>query len=115
DLAETLRPYLHAQPAEERAGAARALGRLRDTASREDIQALTQDPVDDVRQAARMALDSLRSPAPTNHRRPMRASPGKWVIGGTDDDPSGGQGGGDDWRAQLQARFGSPHAAPNDS
>ena len=37
---------------------------------------------------------------------PMRTSPGKWVIGETDDDPSGGQGG-DDWRAQLQARFGS--------
>jgi HEAT repeat protein len=114
ELAEALRPYLHAQPAEERAGAARALGRLRDTASREDIQTLTQDPVDDVRQAARMALESLRSPATTNHRRALRTSPGKWVVGETDDEASGGHGG-DDWRAQLQARFGSPREASNES
>ena len=37
-LADALRPYLRALPVEERAGAARALGRLRDTASLEDIR-----------------------------------------------------------------------------
>ena len=109
-LADALRPYLRALPVEERAGAARALGRLRDTASLEDIQALTDDPVDDVRQAARIALESMRSPAPTNPRHAVRTSPGKWVFGETEDDPSGTPDTpdrSDDWRAQLQARFGA--------
>ena len=109
-LADALRPYLRALPVEERAGAARALGRLRDTASLEDIQALTDDPVDDVRQAARIALESLRSPAPANPRHAVRTSPGKWVFGETEDDPSGTPDTpdrSDDWRAQLQARFGA--------
>jgi hypothetical protein len=105
-LAEELRQYLRALSVEERAGAARALGRLRDTASLEDIPALTDDPVDDVRQAARKALESVRSPAPANPRRAVRTSPGKWVVGEAEDDSSGPHGG-DDWRAKLQARFGA--------
>jgi len=108
-LANELRPYLRALPVEERAGAARALGRLRDAASLEDIQTLTDDPVNDVRQAARMALESMRSPSSVNSHRAVRTSPGKWVVGDTEDDESGAQGG-DDWRAQLQARFGAPQA-----
>ena len=107
-LVEGLRPYLRALPVEERAGAARALGRLRDAASLEDIRALTQDPVDDVRQAARMALDSLRSPTSSNPRRAIQTSPGKWVIGETEDGPSEAPDTDNDWRAQLQARFGAP-------
>jgi hypothetical protein len=107
-LADALRPYLRALPMEERAAAARALGRLHDAASLEDIQALTEDPVDDVRHAARMALESMRSPATATSRRALRTSPGRWVVGETEDDPSGAPGSGDDWRAQLQARFGGP-------
>jgi len=109
-LADALRPYLRALPVEERAGAARALGRLRDTASLEDIRTLTEDPVDDVRQAARIALESMRSPATATPSRAMRTSPGKWVFGETKDDPSGAPDTpdtSDDWRAQLQARFGA--------
>jgi hypothetical protein len=106
-LADALRPYLHALPVEERAGAARALGRLRDTASLEDIQTLTEDPVDDVRHAARMALKSMRSSAGESPSRALRTSPGKWVVGETGDDSSGAPSAGDDWRSQLQARFGA--------
>jgi hypothetical protein len=112
-LAEELRPYLHALPMEERAGAARALGRLRDTASLEDIHELTQDLVDDVRQAAQMALESMRTPRPSNPRRTLPASPGRWVVGESDDG-SGTPTSEDDWRAQLQARFGAPHAPPDE-
>ena len=113
-LADELRPYLRALPVEERAGAARALGRLRDAASLNDIQALTDDPVDDVRQAARMALESVRSPAPANPHRAVRTSPGKWVVGEAEDDSSGSQGG-NDWRAQLQARFGASQTPTDES
>jgi hypothetical protein len=112
-LAADLRPYFHAPPMEERAAAARALGRLRDIASLEDIHALTHDPVDDVRQAARMALESLRSPAPSNPRRATQTSPGRWVVGETEGDARASTAG-DDWRAQLQARFGGPHTPPDE-
>jgi hypothetical protein len=107
-LADALRPYLRALPMEERAAAARALGRLRDAASREDIQALTEDPVDDVRHAARMALELMNAPATVAPSRALRASPGRWVVGDSEDDPARAPGSGDDWRAQLQARFGAP-------
>jgi hypothetical protein len=105
-LADDLRPYLRALPVEDRAGAARALGRLRDAASLEDIQALTQDPTDEVRQAARVALKSMRSPAPSIPPHAVRTSPGKWVVGETED-ASNAQGADGDWRAQLQAHFGA--------
>jgi hypothetical protein len=109
DMAGELRPYLRAQPAEERAGAARALGRLRDTASLDEIHALSHDPVYDVRQAAQMALESMRSPAPSHPRHATRTGPGSWVVGETDEAaPAQGESG--DWRAQLQARFGAHHS-----
>jgi HEAT repeat protein len=93
---------------EERAAAARALGRLHDAASREVIQALTEDPVDDVRHAARMALELMRAPATAAPSRAMQTSPGRWVVGETADGSSGAPQTSDDWRAQLQARFGAP-------
>jgi hypothetical protein len=108
-LADDLRPYLRALPVEERAGAARALGRLHDAASLADIHALTDDPVDEVRQAARLALESLRAPAPSNPRRAVQVSPGRWVVGAAED-ATAAQDVDDDWRAQLQARFGAPQA-----
>ena len=60
-LASDIRPLLGALTAEERAGAARALGRLADRASTELVRPLLADPVADVRQAAQTALDFLRS------------------------------------------------------
>ncbi|MEO7002603.1 MAG: hypothetical protein ABI068_12385 [Ktedonobacterales bacterium] len=59
-LAPDIRPYLAALAAEERAGAARALGRLNDRDATELIRPLLDDLVADVRQAAQTALDFLR-------------------------------------------------------
>jgi len=70
DLAPDLRPALSAPTAEERAGAARALGRLRDRAAEPLLRPLVDDPVPDVRQAAALALDNLKSNTPP--RLPFR-------------------------------------------
>jgi hypothetical protein len=59
ELAPELRPYLTSTASEERAGAARALGRLRIFTATEAIRALLTDPVQDVRQAAQTALGFL--------------------------------------------------------
>ncbi len=53
---------LHARTGEERAAAARALGRLRATAARDELVAATQDAVFDVRRAAVTALEQLDLP-----------------------------------------------------
>jgi hypothetical protein len=114
-LAPELRPYLDAPASEERAGAVRTLGRLRDTAAQARIAQLLDDPVEDVRQAARIALDFLgltQTPAPV--KRAMRHESdgrGVWVVGG--DEPPGEAE--DDWRSALRARFGvSPEAGEDD-
>lgn len=63
ELAPDLRPYLTSNASEERAGAARALGRLRVITAIEAIRALLTDPVQDVRQAAQTALGFLEGGA----------------------------------------------------
>ena len=75
DLAPDLRPALTAPTAEERAGAARALGRLRDRAAETLLRPLLDDPVPDVRQAATLALDNLKSDTPP--RLPYRRALGR--------------------------------------
>jgi hypothetical protein len=109
-LAPDLRPYLTARAAEERAGAARALGRLRDWQSQEALQALLEDPVEDVRLAAQIALEFMKgSSAPAPRRDSRLASggalgPRTWIVeGGSEPDVAPEP---DDWRAALRARFG---------
>jgi hypothetical protein len=108
NLIPEVRPYLDAQAAEERASAARTLGRLRDTAARPDLERLLEDPVDDVRQAAHTALDYLKqppTPAAAPAKRTMhqeRDGRGVWTVG--DDEPPPAAAG--DWRSALRARFG---------
>src|SRR5262249_61986615 len=63
-LASDLRPYLTAPASEERAGAARGIGRLHDKAAIELIRPLLEDDVQDVRQAARLALETLTGAPP---------------------------------------------------
>ncbi len=63
ELAPELRLYLTSGASEERAGAARALGRLRVLSATEAIRALLTDPVQDVRQAAQTALGFLEGGA----------------------------------------------------
>jgi 3'-5' exonuclease len=64
---------LTAKPAEERAAAARALGRLRAVNSYEILKTVTNDPVADVRKAARLALEQL--PLPPRPSRFARSEP----------------------------------------
>ena len=111
-LAPDLRAYLAALASEERAGAARALGRLHDTGAIELVRPLLNDPVQDVRQAAQLALESLsaragRRPsgalAPAPAARPPRSSgPLRWTSATEGDEAPAPEGG---WQARLRARF----------
>jgi hypothetical protein len=102
ELAPDIQPLLQAQTAGERAGSARALGRLGIMSAKPLIRPLLQDPVYDVRKAAQTALHSLgekepRPPRPT----PTRSADGarSWVIENAQqsDVPD------DDWKARLRS------------
>jgi len=109
-LAPDLRAYLGSPASEERAGAARALGRLRDREAAPLIRPLLEDPVQDVRQAAQLALESLAAPATRRLSRPPRPSgPVRW----SSDDGSAGDSAEDSgWRAALRARLATPADVP---
>ncbi len=118
-LAPQLRPYLAALAAEERAGAARALGRLRDWQSQQTLEALLHDPVHEVRQATLIALDVMKmGPAQPGPRRERTASaaregshgapgthggPRTWVVEGASTVAEVADA--NDWRASLRQRF----------
>lgn len=107
ELAPDLRPYLTSTASEERAGAARALGRLRIFAATEAIRALLTDPVQDVRQAAQTALGfleggvtprvSLRSERRNGHR-----------IWSSSQHTEAEQVPAEAWRTALRARYALP-------
>jgi hypothetical protein len=102
-MAEELRPYLTSLAAEERASAARALGRLHDADARPTLQALAHDPVGDVRLAAQHALDHRPSAASASHklvRDGGAGRPTRWTTGDEGDAPTM-----DAWQAALRARF----------
>ena len=111
-LAPEFHPYLAAPASEERAGAARALGRFHDASAEPAIRALLADPVQDVRQAAQLALENLKS---TPHTRVQRATqvrsggPVKWT---SEDDSERTSSTSADWQDALRLRFGiaSPSA-----
>lgn len=113
-LAADLRPLLTSPAVEERAGAARALGRLRDTAAEPAVRALLNDAVQDVRQAAQAALQYLTSEPPTTGNAATRGRQGtgaSWTVGESSADaqvPGG-------WQAALRARFAKlrPATAPD--
>ncbi len=106
-LAPQMLPALAAPAAEERAAAARTLGRLvRLGASDVDdaperLMALCEDSVAEVRKAARLALDWLFSNTTPGQRYVIRR-PGQgfttWTVGGAEDALADPQ---DDWRAAL--------------
>ncbi|MBF6589002.1 MAG: hypothetical protein IVW57_00545 [Ktedonobacterales bacterium] len=107
-LAPDLHAYLPALASEERAGAIRALGRLRVPGSAALVRPLLGDPVHEVRQAAQLALDQLEGraalgPEMRPEMRPERRHGGIWTIGG---DAAGDPADPNDWRAALRARFG---------
>lgn len=103
-MADDLRPYLTSPAAEERASAARALGRLHDVDARTTLQSLAHDPVEDVRQAAHHALEHRLSHATSNKvvREKGAGQPTRWTTSSDDGTASAMN----DWQATLQARFG---------
>ena len=106
ELAPELLPYLTSNASEERAGAARALGRLRVLAATEQIRALLGDPVLDVRQAAQTALGFLEGGAvPRAGLRSERRNGHRvWSSGQAEDEPASAE----TWRTALRARYALP-------
>jgi hypothetical protein len=101
-LTPEIRPLILAPAAEERAAAVRALGRLRDQDALPAVRALFNDPVYDVRQAARLAAAYISGERVTRSLAP-RARPnarGTWTSHG--DDVSLGEA---PWQQTLRARF----------
>lgn len=116
-LAEDLRVYLEAPAAEERAGAARTIGRLGDRSAILPLRALLHDSVQDVRQAAQIALEHLENGprrAPPRAPRPSQTAPdvrggsrGRSSVRWSSDDGAEGEGSdGAEWRQQLRRRYG---------
>lgn len=81
-MVQDLLPLLHATTSDERAGSARALGRLGVRSARDAIRPLLLDPVYDVRKAAQTALRNLSDKADARARKtPVRNADGSrhWV------------------------------------
>ena len=106
-LAPEFHSYLTAPASEERAGAARALGRFHDTSAESTIRALLADPVQDVRQAAHLALDNLKTaPHPARAQRVPRSPSGGPVRWSSETDGDRTTPATADWQDALRARFG---------
>jgi hypothetical protein len=105
-LAPDIERSLQASTSDERAAAARALGRLNVKSAHNTLTALLQDPVQDVRKAAQTALYHLGTREPRPPRVPTtRASDGtrSWIIETTE--PAAENNGHDtaDWKARLRS------------
>lgn len=114
-LVPEFQTYLSSPASEERAGAARALGRFHDASAGPALRTLLTDPVQDVRQAAQLALENLRSaphPRPQHITRARSGGPVKWTSedGGDSLSPASA-----DWQNALRARFGIESSTPDDS
>jgi hypothetical protein len=105
-LAPDIIPLLRAATSDERAGSARALGRLYVRSAQDAIHPLLNDPVYDVRKAAQTALRNLDGKGSRPPRAPTIKKPDgarTWVIeaanteGAHTDEP--------DWRARLRSMF----------
>ncbi len=119
-LADDLRVYLEAPAAEERAGAARTIGRLGDRSAILALRALLHDSVQDVRQAAQVALEHLenapRRALPRAPRTPQTGADARAARGGSggrgavrwssDNGADGESSGGAEWQQRLRQRYG---------
>lgn len=82
-LAPDIQGCLQASTSDERAAAARALGRLNSKSAQAEVEQLLQDPVQDVRKAAQAALHNLNAKEPRQPKMPTtRSSDGtrSWVV-----------------------------------
>jgi 3'-5' exonuclease len=107
-MAPDILSLLQAPTSDERAGSARALGRLGIQSAREPLQLLLQDPVQDVRKAAQTALHNLDEKDQRQHRSPSsKAGDGSrtWVVENTE--PSGASDDDQSWKARLRSMIDS--------
>jgi HEAT repeat protein len=74
-LSPDLYSYLGSPASEERQGAVRGLGRLHDRSARDLIQLLQHDSVQEVRQAANLALEQLEGKSPARSHPPSYLRP----------------------------------------
>jgi hypothetical protein len=122
-LAPDLYPYLSSPTGEERQSAARGIGRLHDKSALDLIRPLLADPVQEVRQAATLALEQLQGvrpiapPHPSVAREPHPAAHTprglvKWSSSDSQDTSSSVAGG---WQDTLRAHFGLAPIVPGDA
>jgi hypothetical protein len=121
-LAPDLYPYLSSPASEERQSAARGIGRLHDKSAIDLIRPLLADPVQDVRQAATLALEQLQgvrpitAPHPPEMWQPQAAAHTlrglvKWSSE-SQDTSSPATGG---WQDTLRSHFGLSPIVPGDA
>ncbi|MFI5274523.1 MAG: hypothetical protein ACHQ4H_15945, partial [Ktedonobacterales bacterium] len=116
-LTADLRPSLTAPAAEERSGAARAIGRLHDRTAILALRTLLADPVHDVRASALIAIEHLETGPRRPSPRPQPSTASSGSVRWTSDTESATTGGAS-WQDQLRREFGvSPPRldAPDDS
>jgi hypothetical protein len=102
DLAPDIEPLLSAQAAEVRAGAIRALNRLNVEHAKDLIRPLLHDPVQDVRKAAQIALQTqIKEPHPNLATR-VKSTDGtrSWTIGDSNEADNSDA---NDWKARLRS------------
>jgi hypothetical protein len=110
-LAPDLYPYLGSPASEERQGAARGLGRLHDRNARALIQLLQHDSVQEVRQAANLALEQLEGKSLARSHPPSYLRPpdnGASAVRWSSDSGEAGTPVTGGWQEALRIHFAVP-------
>jgi len=121
-LAPDLVPYLSSLASEERQSAARGIGRLHDKSAIDLLRPLLADPVQEVRQAATLALEQLQGvrPVAASHPHfdfrphPATQTPSGVVKWSSDSQDTSSQATGG-WQDTLRAHFGLSPISPGDT
>jgi hypothetical protein len=103
ELSSEIEPLLSAPTSEERAGAIRALSRLKVEQGEDLIRPLLQDPVQDVRKAAQTALRTPTNKEPQdNLATRIKSADGtrSWTVGGSNVSDTVDE---TDWKARLRS------------
>jgi hypothetical protein len=115
-LAPDLYPYLSSPASEERQSAVRGIGRLHEKSAIELVRPLLGDPVQEVRQAAKLALEQLQGSRPTAapHPHASARTPAGLVKWSSESHDTGSPAAGG-WQDTLRAHFGLSPTPPSDT